>query len=289
MIRCPACGVVAQNFSRQCKSCDFSVQFVNGFEAWAPELAQSGDGAFFMPHKFQALAELEDSNFWFQARNELIVWAIKRFFPEPTQFAEIGCGTGFVLRALERAFPTTRLLGTELFVNGLAFAAQRCNNARLVQLDARRLPYVAEFDLMGIFDVLEHIAEDEKVLSEICNALKPGGGLVITVPQHQWLWSSVDEAACHVRRYSASEIEGKVEAAGFDILRSTSFVSLLLPAMYAARAASSRSAERAGAELRISAPVNRLFRIIMSAEFALVRRGVDFALGGSRLVIARKK
>jgi hypothetical protein len=96
-------------------------------------------------------------------------------------------------------------------------------------------------------------------------------------------------AACHVRRYTARELENKVKAAGFEILRSSSFVSLLLPMMAAARLVQRKPASDAAAELRINKQLNWLFRKIMSVEFSLIRRGVNFPLGGSRLLIARKK
>jgi hypothetical protein len=115
-----------------------------------------------------------------------------------------------------------------------------------------------------------------------------GGGVLITVPQHRWLWSAVDEAACHVKRYSAKELERKVKAAGFEIMRSTSFVSLLLPMMLAARLVQRKPASDATAELRINKHLNWLFRKIMSIEFNLIRHGLNFKLGGSRLLIARK-
>lgn len=289
MIECLACRREVGSFpGGSCPECGFAVARMGGFEAWAPELAIPTSGEFFEPEKFKELATLEDANFWFQARNELILWGLKRYFSKMQRYAEIGCGTGFVLSAVEREFPRAELLGTELFVEGLKFASQRCERARLVQLDARRIPYRGEFDVVGIFDVLEHIGEDDVVLNEIARSLKPGGGLIITVPQHAWLWSPVDEAACHVRRYSASEIERKVSAAGFEILRSTSFVSLLLPAMFAARFSSRGPAKDAAAELRINRPLNAIFRRLMSLEFRMIRSGIDFAYGGSRLVIATR-
>jgi 2-polyprenyl-3-methyl-5-hydroxy-6-metoxy-1,4-benzoquinol methylase len=84
-------------------------------------------------------------------------------------------------------------------------------------------------------DVLEHVKEDERVIGQIHGALKPGGGAIIAVPQHPWLWSPADEAACHQRRYIRNELERKLQNAGFEILRSTSFNALLLPAMFASR------------------------------------------------------
>ena len=46
-------------------------------------------------------------------------------------------------------------------------------------------------------DVIEHIEEDLQVLIEITKALVKSGGVIITVPQHQFLWSQTDEIACH--------------------------------------------------------------------------------------------
>lgn len=287
MIQCPTCDAVGADDMRRCVSCGFSVEQIEGFDAWAPKLSRASSSEFFDPEKFKELAELEHSNFWFQARNELILWALKNYFSEIRSFAEIGCGTGFVLSAVEKALPDAEMIGTELFIKGLKLAEQRCSRAKLIQIDARRIPFRSYFDVIGIFDVLEHIEDDTTVLAQIGRALVPGG-VLITVPQHQWLWSPVDEAACHVRRYSASELERKVVTAGFEILRSTSFVSLLLPAMLAARLGSRKSAADAAAELRLNRHLNSMLRHIMAAEYGFIRRGVNFALGGSRLLVARK-
>jgi SAM-dependent methyltransferase len=158
-----------------------------------------------------------------------------------------------------------------------------------MQMDARRIPYADEFDVIGAFDVLEHIAEDETVLAQLHRALKPGGGLLITVPQHPRLWSSADQFACHVRRYTASEIHSKVEQAGFEIVRSTSFVSLLLPAMLASRR---RGRDSGGFdprdEFRIGRAANRALEEIMRIERLLIRMGVSFPVGGSRLIVTRR-
>ena len=290
LIKCPSCGVETENRVTLCSVCGYRPENIDGFESWAPELAKSGSGEFFNLDSFRKLAALEDANFWFQARNELLLWALNHYFAKPAQYAEIGCGTGYVLRAVEQAFPETEIVGTELFVEGLKFAAQRCHRSSLVQLDARAIPYRNQFDVVGIFDVLEHIEDDEAVLKQIEKSLAYGGGVLITVPQHQWLWSSVDEAACHVRRYSAKELANKVEIAGFEIVRSTSFVSLLLPMMVVARFVSRKKpAADAAAELSINKHLNWLFRKIMAVEFHLIKLGVNFTFGGSRLLIARKK
>jgi len=249
------------------------------------------EGGGFKANYFADLAGLEAAHFWFRVRNRLIIWALGEYCPEFLSFLEIGCGTGYVLSGMAEAYPRAQFYGSEIFTAGLAFAAARKPTINFMQMDARNIPFVDEFDAIGAFDVLEHIAEDKQVLAQMHNALKLRGIVLLTVPQHAWLWSYVDDYACHVRRYSAKELHGKLETAGFEILRSTSFISSLLPAMLASRWVQKLSpVEDADptAELRISPWLNYLFEKMVGAEVAMIQRGVNFPLGGSRLTIARK-
>ncbi|MBU1980649.1 MAG: class I SAM-dependent methyltransferase [Gammaproteobacteria bacterium] len=245
----------------------------------------------FKAHYFKELAELETGNFWFRARNKLILWALYKYSPRLTSFLEIGCGTGFVISAISKRFPDAKLSGSEYLEEGLAYARHRVPGAKFTQMDARHIPCESELDAIGAFDVLEHIEEDEVVLQQICKALKLGGVVFITVPQHRWLWSAVDKYACHVRRYGANELHQKVCRAGFEIVRSTSFVSLLLPAMYLSRLFKRDKIDvsmDAMAELRINPILNRIFEWLLNCELALIRVGVALPMGGSRLIVARK-
>jgi SAM-dependent methyltransferase len=256
-----------------------------GFPAFAPEYANAGGG--FEQSYFADLARLEAGSFWFRSRNRLVVWALQHYFPAAKSFFEIGCGTGFVLAGLAAVQPDLHLVGSEIFVDGLGFAAKRLPGAELLQMDARRLPYHAEFDVIGAFDVLEHIVEDDEVLREIHRAMVPGGGLLLTVPQHAVLWSAADVVARHVRRYAAQELRTKCERTGFEILRLTSFVSLLSPLMLVSRLWK-RGAAEGNTELAISRPLDRVLEHVMDAERALICRGIDLPFGGSLLLVARK-
>lgn len=244
----------------------------------------------FDPSYFPLLAEWESKNFWFRARNELILWAIQKFFHDSQSFLEIGCGTGFVLEGVSRRFPQIRLTGSELFEDGLLYSRQRLPKADLIQMNAESIPFESEFDLVGAFDVLEHINEDEETLRQIYKALKPTGGLIITVPQHRWLWSPSDDLAQHVRRYSRQEMKQKLDQAGFEIVKVTSFVSLLLPLMYASRLKQRKgSAHSVLDELRIGGLLNEMLKSILDVERYMIRSGCDLPVGGSLLVVARKK
>ena len=205
-------------------------------------------------------------------------------------FFEIGCGTGYVMNAVAQHFPHTKIFGGELFVNGLYFAAQRIPAAVFMQIDARYMPFDAEFSVIGMFDVLEHIAEDTLVLQNAYTALQTGGFLICSVPQHQWLWSHVDDHSQHQRRYQQGELEQKMRDAGFTVKRSTSFNSLLLPAMYVSRLLQRKQIQSPDGmgEFNIPPLINRLFELILRVELWFISHGINFPLGGSRIVIAQK-
>jgi SAM-dependent methyltransferase len=245
----------------------------------------------FDPAFFDRLPEVEPRSFWFRARNRLIVSALRRHFAAARSLLEVGCGTGFVLAGLRDAFPDWRLVGSELFPEGLAYARERLGSGvELVELDAREMPYEREFDVVGAFDVIEHIRDDVDVLRGMRRALVEGGGLLVMVPQHPRLWSEADELAHHVRRYTRRELVGKVEQAGFEVLHATSFVTTLLPAMVASRLAH-RIARRPYDEFRDLEPgrLNTPFERILDAERRLIERGVSLPFGGSLLVAARAR
>lgn len=240
---------------------------------------------------FDDLERLEGDSFWFRSRNKLIVWALRRYFPSARNLFEVGCGTGFVLEELARRFPGLALGGGDPFEEALAVARRRVPGAALQLLDARALPAGEPQDVVAAFDVLEHIEDDRAALGEMARVVRAGGGLLVTVPQHPALWSVADVAAHHQRRYRRIELLDRVRAAGFQPLRATSFTSVLLPAMAAARLwyrarPSAYSLER---ELDVPGPLDAGFEALMSAERALIRMGSSLPMGGSLLVVARRR
>jgi hypothetical protein len=88
-------------------------------------------------------------------------------------------------------------------------------------------------------------------------------------------------------------METKLHAAGFDIVFSTSFMSLLLPAIWLSRVLSGHSRDGTGAgverEFQVSSLFNQVLIIILTAETMLTKRGVSWPVGSSRVVVARKR
>ena len=215
-----------------------------------------------------------------------------RYFPERAQHARGGLRHR-VSSSPEcaRRFPEMRLVGGELFSAGLDVAAQagagRRAAGRWMRASSRSR---SEFDVVGAFDVLEHIEEDERVLAEIHAALRPGGGLLLTVPQHPRLWSPVDEYSHHVRRYRRRDLLEKMRGARFRD-RSLDVVRVAAPAgdgtvadcVNAGRRPSIRSPSTAHRP-----SVDSALGWVLGGERALIRAGVPLPAGGSLFVAARR-
>jgi SAM-dependent methyltransferase len=259
-----------------------------GISMFAPQLADTVSGID--PKVFDELSELEAGHFWFVARNELIVGLANKYFPQARRLLEIGCGTGAVLRELAASRSWERLVGSELHPAGLAHARQRlASEAEFVQMDARNIPAVGVFDLTGAFDVIEHIADDEGVLRGLRAATQTGGGTIVAVPQHPWLWSRADDIAYHQRRYRRGELEAKLRRNGFEVLFSSSFTALLLPLMAASRLRRAGNAQDEDGfhEFKLNRHVNSLFTTVLRAEVRMTLAGMNWPAGGSRVVVGR--
>lgn len=284
---CLACHAEFEKSNWICPSCEWSPAFIEGFPAFAPAMALDNDGLNSAAH--HRLEKLQRGSFWFRVRNRLIQDAIKRHFPDANEILEIGCGSGFVLNGIRSVLPTARLTATEIYSNGLFYAAQKVSEpCEFLQVDARQLPFKTQFDVVGAFDVLEHIEEDELVLNNIKSSLKPDGGVILTAPQHMWLWSKVDEDACHKRRYKRKQLSQLLLDNGFEILLDTSFMFFLLPLMLMQRLiGSTKRTYDPATELALPQTVDKVFEKLLECERQLIRFGVRFPIGGSRLVVAR--
>jgi len=233
------------------------------------------------------LGDIEEKHFWFSARAALIGRLIERFFPNACSLLEVGCGTGYVLGMIAQRMPTLRIVGGDLSAACLEKARRRLPHGQFYRMSAEELPFEDEFDLVCAFDVLEHVEDDQRALAGMRQAVRCGGHLVITVPQHPFLWSPHDVQSGHRRRYTRRLLCQRVSGAGWRVTYVTSFVSLLLIPMIVSRLLTKRRADDVlGAELEINGTVNAACGWFMRREVSLIESGIRFPMGGSILLVA---
>ena len=108
------------------------------------------------------LIKLEDNNFWFLSRNKRIENILDKYVKDHfDNFLEIGCGTGYVAKMIAKKFPNKKIYASEYLLSGLNEAKVRLknlNNVSLICLDARKIQSKNKYDIIGAFDVIEHIS-----------------------------------------------------------------------------------------------------------------------------------
>lgn len=270
-----------------------SYKIIENIKCYAPELAFENNN--YPNGYFEMLDKIEPKNFWYRSRSRIIEYLFTKYLnvTHPAKVLEIGCGTGFVLKGLSK-FKLLKLTGAELNIDALRYAMKNLPQVAFVQFDARKIPFEEEFDAIGAFDVLEHIDEDELVIESIHKSLKRGGYLFLSVPQHECLWSALDNDFYHKRRYSRRELLKKLIKANFSVLFVSSFVFTLLPLMYLSRLrgkkmpTSKKKVEYCFDELIVNPILNTIGELFIRIDEILIKLGIRLPVGGSLVLVARK-
>jgi len=121
----------------------------------------------------------------------------------------------------------------DLFGEGLAFARTRTSCA-LVRGNLKQSGFGVPFDVIGAFDVVEHLSNDLQVFRSLRSMLRPAGVLLLTVPAHQSLWSYFDEASHHCPRYEPAELRRKLNQCGYEIEFLSQFMASIYPLLWLA-------------------------------------------------------
>lgn len=172
----------------------------------------------------------EDQHAWFAGRTR----AIQKYLdaeigaaPPGSQrlVLDVGSGAGNMAHHLAHY---GHVIGVDYNARPLPVAAQRGLDA--CQGVGEQLPFADEsFDVVALLDTVEHIANELGVFAECVRVLRPGGKLIVTVPAFMWLWSYNDEINDHERRYTAPELEMKLELSGLRVKRTTYTSFFLFP------------------------------------------------------------
>lgn len=98
--------------------------------------------------------------------------------------ADVGCGTGTVVRLIAEAFPSSHVTGYDIFPESLSIARERSttSNLEFVERTAESIPIDPPFDLITSFDVIHDLAHPLAGLSRIREALADDGAFLMMEP-----------------------------------------------------------------------------------------------------------
>lgn len=162
-------------------------------------------------YTYELMRELEEKHWWFVARRKILEKVLSTLnLRENIDILEVGCGTGGNIIFLKRFGNLTCIENDET-------AASLARNRNLVPVLHGGLPnelpeFDRQFDLIVLFDVIEHVEEDGKSLEVLSRLLKPGGKIVLTVPAFNFLWSQHDDENHHKRRYDRRSLSELVKS-----------------------------------------------------------------------------
>ena len=176
---------------------------------------------------YHHMAENEQSHWWFVARRRFIAHQLDKLKRPALKILEVGCGTGGNIDML-RGYGDLSVMELD------PYAIKIAENRHDIKVVNGSLPdnhpfNPESFDLIVLFDVLEHIEADVEALQELKGLLKPGGRILLTVPAYQSLWSEHDKIHHHHRRYSRDSLRDVVENSGFEVSRMSNFFIFILP------------------------------------------------------------
>jgi SAM-dependent methyltransferase len=187
---------------------------------------------------YLAMAAAEDRHWWFRGRRAILQAVIGGLrLPADAKVLELGSGTGGNFAMLSRF---GRVTAVEL--DGMARQLSAGKTSAVTDVRAGSIPADLplggqKFDLVCLFDVLEHIEDDLATLAVVRAHLAPGGSAVVTVPAFAKLYGPHDETLHHKRRYGRAELAAKCRRAGLEVTRLSYINMLLFPAALCARLA----------------------------------------------------
>lgn len=167
-------------------------------------------------------------HFWFRRRFKVFQTLAGDLVKSSTNIAEIGCGHGLVQRQIEENYGRD-VTGFDLNEFALRQNLSRRSSICCYDISQRAPQFHHRFDLIMLFDVLEHIEDEDPFLQSVMFHLAPRGHLVVNVPACQWAYSTYDRAVGHKRRYSIKTFRDAAERSGYDVTRWTYWGLPLVP------------------------------------------------------------
>lgn len=238
------------------------------------------------PEAYLDLAKAEEQHWWYVSRRQIMRDTLLRMkLPAGARILEVGSGTGGNLDMLAEFGKVSAL---EMDANARELAHHKTSGTFDIRegMCPSNIPFAGEtFDLICMFDVLEHIPEPIETLRRLNVMLSPGGRIVVSVPAYQWLWSSHDKFLHHRRRYTRKQVCTEAQAAGLLADRATYMNMILFPLAVVARLRDRLLRSETSSGMATPTPLmNALFRRVFCSEARLLQR-VNLPFGVSIMAI----
>ncbi len=289
MILCPNCQEVLslKGEALVCPKCLIQVKKKDGIFVFHPKYLRS-----FSSHTLEGLESIhnvESHHFWWCTRAKYILRIIRKYVNKNSQLIEIGAGSGNVSRVLQNE--GFRMAVGEIQLPALYWAKEYGIND-LYQFDLNLPVFKKHFDVVCMFDVLEHLEDDDLAIKSVKTMLKEKGKVVITVPAHKWLWNKRDVLERHRRRYKLKEIKDLLLQNGFKVIMCKHFFVSILPLLAVRKFFScAEGVECIQDEIRdnvkINPLINKLLCYMVTLENLILGK-FSPKIGGSIAVVAEK-
>lgn len=236
------------------------------------------------------MAEHEQTYWWHLGRLKIINTYVTSATGKnkSPKLLNVGCGTGGTIAVLETF---GRVDNVDISDDAIRYMK---NNGykRLTKVEGIKLPFKAgSYNIIGAFDVLEHIDDQIGALKEWRRVLKQGGSAVITVPAYQWLWSEHDVSLHHKRRYTTKSLAAAAEGSGLVVEKVSYAIAFSLPLVVGFRYINKLTGKKHDSEtsyVNVPSWMNKLFTWILGIE-AKLHKYISLPFGTSVVAILRKE
>lgn len=155
-------------------------------------------------------------HFWVSRRFDVLRRIANGIVREAREIAEVGCGHGLLQRQVEDQFGKA-VTGFDLNEYGLKHNVSRISRVCCYDIHQRNQELRGKFDVILLFDVLEHISDEDSFMDALLFHLAPQGRVIMNVPAGRWAFSKYDTAVGHVRRYAVKDLRAVAQRNNLEI------------------------------------------------------------------------
>lgn len=156
----------------------------------------------------------------------ILLSVINSYLKSEMKVLDIGCGAGTLdFYLANKGYQVT---GVDISETAIRSCRETAKNLGIKNADFKVLDFPDEtpegkYDAVLFFEVIEHLADDNKALKRIYSLLKPGGILFLSTPSKNaplyklGLTKRFDKEVGHLRRYSDQGLSSMLKESGFKI------------------------------------------------------------------------